>query len=119
MLKKLLISPETPRTLISLAIQTIATLLTCRGVRRLISATLTAENVVQIQKVAMKLATYFELQKHENYNFLKAIGNEKNKRQRGKRLNLISEEDFGVAQFFSPTRVLTAKEYQESKEAAE
>lgn len=93
--------------------------MTCWGVRRLVSATPTVKNVIQMQKVAMKLATHFELQKHENRNLLRAIRDEKKKRQRGKRLNLVGDEDHGVAQFFSPARVLAAKEYQESKEAAE
>ena len=118
-LKKLPIPSETSRTSVSLAIRTAVTPLTCRDVRRLVSVTPTIENVAQIQKVAMKLATHFELQKHENHNLLRAITQERKKRQRGKRLNLISEKDLSVAQFFSPTRVVAVKEYQESKEAAE
>ena len=39
--------------------------------------------------------------------------------QQHKRLNLVGEMDTGVPQFFSPTRVLAAKDYQENKEAAE
>jgi hypothetical protein len=118
-LRKLPIPLEMLKTSTPLAIRTTATPLTCQGARRLVSATPTLERVAQMQKVAMKLATHFELQKHENRNLLRAIGYEKKKRQRNKRLNLTSEEGLGVAQIFSPTRVLTAKEYQESKEAVE
>jgi hypothetical protein len=85
------------RTLTPLVIRTIVTLLTYRGVRRLVSTTPTLERVAQMQKVAMKLATHFELQKHENRNLLRAIKHEKKKRQRNKRLNLINGEDLGVA----------------------
>lgn len=118
-LKKLPIPPEAPSTPACLAIRTAATPLTCRRVRQLVAATPTAEKVALIQKVAMKLATHFELQKHENNNLLRAIREEKKKRQRHRRLDLVGEEDTGAPQFFSPTRVLAAMEYQESKEAAE
>jgi hypothetical protein len=47
-----------------------------------------------------------------------ALTQEKKRRQRGKRLNLLGEEEAGVAQFFSPQRILTAKAYQEGKEEA-
>lgn len=67
----------------------------------------------------MKLVTHFELQKHENCDLLRAIGDEKRERQRSKNLNLVGEVDLGVALLFSPTPVLAAKEYQNSKKAAE
>jgi hypothetical protein len=60
-LKKLPVPPEAPRTPAPLAIRTAATPLTCRGVRRLITASPTDQNVAQIQKVAMKLATHFKI----------------------------------------------------------
>jgi hypothetical protein len=66
----------------------------------------------------MKLATYFEIQNHENNNLLKAVMNKKKKRQRHRRLNLVGEENTGAPQFFSLTRVLAAIKYQTSKEAA-
>ena len=79
MLKKLLIPSKTFRTSISLTIRTVVTLLTCQGVRWLVSVTLTIENMVQIQKVTIKLAIHFELQKHENHNLLRAITQERKK----------------------------------------
>jgi hypothetical protein len=47
-----------------------------------------------------------------------AIIRERKRRQRNKRLNLIGEEATAEAQFFSPTRVLAARAFQEGKEAA-
>jgi hypothetical protein len=43
---------------------------------------------------------------------------EKKKRQRGKHLNLLGEEDSGL-QFFSPGRIQAARERQEAKKAEE
>ncbi len=43
---------------------------------------------------------------------------EKRKRRRGKKLNLVGEQDSG-AQFWSPTRYNAAKVYQAEKEEAE
>ena len=91
MLKIFLISFKTSRTSVSFVIRIAVTSLTCRGVRRLVFVTPTIENVIQIQKVVMKLVTHFELQKHENYNLLRVIIQKRKKRQRNKRLNLISE----------------------------
>jgi hypothetical protein len=42
---------------------------------------------------------------------------EKKYRNRNKRLNLIDEVASQAPQFFSPNRVFTAREYQETKEA--
>jgi hypothetical protein len=72
-----------------------------------------------MQEIVMVFATKFELAQHESSQLKVALFNEKHQRQRSKHLNLISEENTGAAQFYSPTRVLAAKEYQESKEAAE
>ena len=48
-----------------------------------------------------------------------AITQEKKRRQRGKNLNLLGEEEASIPQFFSPQRVLIVKAYQEGKEEAE
>ena len=49
---------------------------------------------------------------------LKALKQERKRRQRGKRLNLLSEDDSG-AQFFSPIRIEAVREYQAVKEEDE
>lgn len=97
----------------------IATPLTCRGVRNLIRAPPTDGNAALLRKVTMKLATHLELKNHEIGNLCRAFGEEKKKRHRHKRLNLLGEEANGAPQFFSPTRVLAAREFQEGREAAE
>ena len=66
----------------------------------------------------MTLATKLELIQHENKQIKNALFNEKKKHNRSKHLNLIGEEATGVPQFFSPTRVLIAQAFQESKETA-
>ena len=59
-----------------------------------------------------------EIYKSINKGLIKLIQLEKRKRQRGKRLNLYGKEDSG-AQFFSPSHILKAREYQVAKEAIE
>ena len=57
-----------------------------------------------MQEIAMIFATKFELAQHENDQLKMALFNEKIRRQRLKRLNLIGEEYTDVTQFYSPTR---------------
>ena len=47
-----------------------------------------------------------------------SLKNEKKKRRRGKRLNLLGQEESG-AQLFSPERVQAARDYQATKEEVE
>ena len=60
-----------------------------------------------------------DIQNHENKSLQEAITQEKKRKQRGKRLNLLGKETTGEPQFFSPIKVIAAETYQESKEAAE
>ena len=55
---------------------------------------------------------------HENQGLQIAIGQEKKRRQRGKRLNLVGDEEDGKAQFYSPQRIRAAKAYLQEKERA-
>ena len=54
------------------------------------------------------------ISQHVIKGLLKALKQEKKRRKRGKRLNLLGEDDSG-AQFFSPIRVQAAREYQAIK----
>ena len=65
-----------------------------------------------------RLATQYEIDTHISQGLRKALVYEKQKRRKGKRLNLLGEESSGP-QLFSPSRVLAAKAYQAQKEAAE
>jgi hypothetical protein len=59
-----------------------------------------------------------EIVRHENGQLQAALFTEKNKRQRGKRLNVAGEVATGDAQLFSPTAIGKAQVFQDGKEAA-
>lgn len=92
---------------------------TVHGLRRLIKSDPTQQKMEILERAVLRLATKFEIQSHENKGLRMAVNEEKRRRKRGKRLNLLGEEETGGPQFFSPERVLTAKTFQDSKEAAE
>jgi hypothetical protein len=96
-----------------------ATPWTARGVRRLIKSSPTQQRVALLERAVLRLATTFEIQSFENQGLRIAITQEEKRRQRNKRLNLLGEQDKGVAQFFSPQGVLAAKAFQENKEVVE
>jgi len=115
-LQKAPLRPATPARLPPLPINTP---LTCHGLRQLIKKPPSSPKFDILQRAVIRLATLYEIQNHENRNLRNAITAEKQKRSRGKRLNLLGEEVTPEAQFFSPSRVLAAKLFQETKEAAE
>src|SRR5580700_4433784 len=94
--------------------------MTCRAVRRMIKASKTEpEKAVPILfRSVERLATQHEIDTHINQGLRKALAYEKQKRRKGKRLNLLGEDSSGP-QLFSPSRVQAAKAYQAQKEAAE
>jgi hypothetical protein len=108
-------APHTPSKLPALPM---STPLTVRGIRRLCKASSSRQKEAILQRAVLRLATKFDIQNFENKGLRMALTQEKKRRQRGKRLNLLGEEESGVPQFFSPQRVLTAKAYQEGKEEA-
>ncbi len=65
-----------------------------------------------------RLATQHSIDSHQIHDLEWAISMERKKRKRGKRLNLLGESDSGP-QFFSPSKVVAAREYQAEKEAKE
>ena len=93
-------------------------LLNCCALRQLGNLSPTLNNVAQLQYVAMQLAASFEIAQHENRQLKVALFNEKKRRNRGKRLGLTGEEATGVPEFYSPSRILKARVFQESKKAA-
>jgi DDE superfamily endonuclease len=96
-----------------------ATPQTARAVRRLLKSSPTQKKVALLERAVLRLATNLEIQSFENRGLQVAITQEKKRRQRNKRLNLLGEEDTRVPQFFSPKRILAAKAFQESKEKEE
>src|SRR5450432_45372 len=71
-----------------------------------------------ILKANIHLAAQQDINNHIIHGLRNTIQIEKSKRQRGKRLNLLGEEDNGP-QFFSPARIQAAREFQAQKEAME
>ena len=69
-------------------------------------------------KANEELAAQCSVNKHTISGLCKTVINEKKKHKRGKRLNLLGENDVGP-QFFSPQQVQAARDYQASKEAEE
>lgn len=69
-------------------------------------------------KANERLAAQHAIDELTKKGLLEAIDVEKKKRKRGKRLNLVGEENSGP-QFFSPTRIQAARAYQEEKAALE
>ena len=67
----------------------------------------------------MYLTTQFKIQNHINNDLCTVLDNKKKHRQRDVRLNLLDQESSSKPQFFSPTKILVVKEYQNSKETRE
>lgn len=63
-----------------------------------------------------QMAAKVDCLEFENKGLLEALKAEKKKRNRGKRLNLLGEEDNGP-QLFSPSKIQAAREYAQGKEA--
>jgi hypothetical protein len=64
------------------------------------------------------LAAQASISLHRVKGLEETLRREKKKKQRGKRLNLLREEDFG-AQFYGPDQVQEARDFQTDKEEAE
>ena len=63
-----------------------------------------------------RLAAQHEIDQHLQKDLFETLKTEKKRRQRGKRLNLVGEED-NDAQIFPPSKVRAALEYAAAKEA--
>jgi hypothetical protein len=91
---------------------------TVRSIRQLIKSSPSRQKEALLERAVLRLATKFDIQSFENRGLRTAITQEKKRRQRNKRLNLLGEQDDSVPQFFSLRRVLAAKAFQEGKEEA-
>ena len=67
-------------------------------------------------KANLYLSAQYAIDRHIKEGLIETIKNKKKKRQRGKHMNLLGEEESGP-QFFSPTHIQAARDYQEIKEA--
>ena len=94
---------------------------TCRAVRQLQRTYKFKPKNTFISKLLRAneyLAAERSINQHIIKGLLKALKQEKKRRKRGKRLNLLGEDESGP-QFFSPSRVQAAREYQAIKEEDE
>ncbi len=97
------------------------TLMTSKSIRRAQKALRknpTKENLDLILRSQERLAAQHEIDQHIQRGLLDTLTNEKKRRKRGKKLNLLGEEDIG-AQLFHSSRVYAALEFQAAKEATE
>jgi hypothetical protein len=95
--------------------------MTCRSVRRVHKAykkSPTVERLNLIFNANLRLAAQHSIDQHTITGLISALKQEKKKRSRGKRLNLVGEADNGP-QFYSPSWVHRAKEYSEEIKAQE
>jgi hypothetical protein len=94
---------------------------TCRSIRRvhkLFKASRQESILDLILRANERLAAQVEIDQHIINGLRRAIKIEKKQRKKGKRLNLLLEDDVGP-QFFSPSRVQAARRAQAQKEATE
>ena len=101
--------------------QTLKTPMTSHAIRRLQQQYHKAPSsplLAKLFRANKRLVSQYSIDQHTLNGMIKAIKLEKKKRRRGKRLNLIGEEDSGP-QFFSPARVEAARKWQASKDAEE
>ena len=95
----------------------VKTPMTCRAVRRVQRQYHNQPNSPLLKKLFRaneRLASQYSVDQHIVKGLTVSLRNEKKKRQRGKRLNLLGEEDSGP-QFFSPQRVQAARQFQATK----
>lgn len=95
--------------------------LTCRAVRRMQRAYADNPSPTKLKKIFRaneRLAAEQDISRHVIRGLTEALQDEKKRRKRGKRLNLLGVED-GGPQFFSPTKVQAARDFQATKEAEE
>jgi hypothetical protein len=69
----------------------------------------TNEKLQLLFKANERLAAQHAVDEHTKRGLIETVKEEKKKRQRGKKLNVLGEEDYG-AQFFSPTTIKRAQD---------
>jgi hypothetical protein len=102
-------------------LQGLETPMTCGAVRRIQRQYIKAPDLTLLSLVFRaneRLASQHSVDQHVRRGLTEALRHEKKRRQRGKRLNLLGEED-SSPQFFSPGRVQAARDYQATKDTDE
>jgi hypothetical protein len=95
--------------------------MTCRAVRRTQRQFRNTPNsplLTKIFRANKRLAAQHSIDQHVVKGLITALQDEKKRRKKDKRLNLVGEEDSGP-QFFSPGRIQAARNWQATKEQEE
>jgi Skp family chaperone for outer membrane proteins len=111
--------PETPPDAEDESIKPPPTPMTSKSIRRAqkaYKANPTKDNLSLILRSQERLAAQHEIDQHIQRGLFETIKTEKQRRQRGKRLNLVGEENTG-AQIFPPSQVRAALDYAAAKKA--
>ena len=74
--------------------------------------------LAKLFKANLHLASQNSIDQHISQGLVESLWDEKKRRKRGKHLNLVSKGENNT-QFFSPSRIQEARDYQESKQAEE
>jgi len=110
-----------PLPKVAIDTQLVQTPMTCRASRRIKQQYRNAPSsslITKILKANEKLTSQHSIDNHIIKGLSNTLRNEKKKRQRGKRLNLLGENSTGP-QFFSPNRIQQARDYQDQKDQIE
>lgn len=92
---------------------------TAHAIRRFLRTSPSLQKLAILERMVLRLAANYEIQNHENKGLRNAIIIEKKRRTRGVRLDLTGENADGKPQFYSPTKVVKALAFQETRKAAE
>ena len=95
--------------------------MTCRAVRQIHRAYKFNPTLTKLSKIFRaneRLAAEQSISKHVVRGLQEALKDEKKRRTRGKRLNILGLED-SEPQFYSPVKVQAAREFQSTKEVEE
>ena len=74
--------------------------------------------IAKVFRANERLVSQHSIDQHMLNSLANTLKDKKKKRRRGKRLNLVGDEDIG-AQFFSPARVEAAQAWQVVKDTKE
>jgi hypothetical protein len=113
--------PQQPSTPIQSSSERIQTPKTAKAIRRTHQAYRRNREepvLCKIMQANIQLTAQVSIQQHIIKGLTGALKLEKKKRQRGKALNLVGEEDTGP-QFYSPSRIARAQEFRDEKQATE
>ena len=87
-----------------------------RRIRQHYHRPLNSPLIAKVFRANKRLISQYSIDQHQIRGFVNTLKDERKRRIRNKRLNLVKQEDNGP-QFFSPSRIEAARAYQVSKDA--